>query len=115
MMVQPELPYYGRFNEQRPYSHLSVRPLMAKDDLLELVTHMRRYTSLSTYCGGNEGESPSPLGRELYQMAKSLDPSRPWLNMDGGNNTRENSAVNHGGYGWRVCAAHGKHLAVRAT
>ena len=101
MMVQAELPYYGRFNEQRPYSHLSGAPLMAKDDLVELVTHMRRYTSLSTYCGGNEGESPTPLDRQLYQMAKSLDPSRPWLNMDGGvNNTRENSAVNHGGYGW---------------
>jgi hypothetical protein len=100
MMVQPELPYYGRFGAERPYSHLSGAPLMAKDDLVELVTHMRRYTSLSTYCGGNEGESPTPLGRQLYQMAKSLDPSRPWLNMDGGNNTRENSAVNHGGYGW---------------
>jgi hypothetical protein len=100
MMVQPELPYYGRFSEQRPYSHMSGAPLMAKDDLVELVTHMRRYASLSTYCGGNEGESPTSLDRELYRMAKSLDASRPWLNLDGGRNTRENSAVNHGGYGW---------------
>ena len=57
---------------------------MAKDDLVELVTHMRRYASLSTYCGGNEGESPTSLDRELYRMAKSLDASRPWLNLDGG-------------------------------
>jgi hypothetical protein len=101
MMVQPELPYYGRFNEQRPYSHMSGAPLMAKDDLRELVSHMQRYTSLAVYCGGNEGESPTPLNQELFKLAKSLDPSRPWLNMDGGvNNTRENSEVNHGGYGW---------------
>jgi hypothetical protein len=34
-------------------------------------------------------------------MAKSLDPSRPWVNMDGGqNNSPENSDLNHGGYGW---------------
>lgn len=100
MMIQPELPYYGRFNEQRPYSHMSGAPLMAKDDLVELVSHMRRYTSLATYCGGNEGTCPTPLDKELFKMAKSLDPTRPWLCMDGGSgekgysNTRENSEIN---------------------
>ena len=83
MMIQPELPYYGRFNAQRPYSHMSGAPLMAKDDLVELVAHMRRYTSLATYCGGNEGTCPTPLDKELFKLSKSLDPSRPWLCMDG--------------------------------
>jgi hypothetical protein len=101
LMVQPELPYYGRFNSQRPYSHMSGAPLMAKEDLAELVLHMRRYTSLATYCGGNEGTCPTPLDRELFKMAKQLDPSRPWLCMDGASpneighpNTRENSEIN---------------------
>ena len=67
MMIQPELPYYGRFNAQRPYSHMSGAPLMAKDDLAELVSHMRRYTSLATYCGGNEGTCPTPLGQRTLQ------------------------------------------------
>jgi hypothetical protein len=42
-----------------------------------------------------------PRYQELFKLAKELDPSRPWLNLDGGqNNTRENSEMNHGGYGW---------------
>lgn len=101
MMIQPELPYYGKFGETRPYSHMSGAPLSPEDDLRELIGHMRRYTSLAVYCGGNEGTSPMPRYTNLFKLAKSLDPSRPWLNMDGGqNNTRENSEVNHGGYGW---------------
>lgn len=95
MMIQPELPYYGTFSERRPYAHLSGAPLMAKEDLVELVTHYRRYTSLTTYVGGNEGRCPSPLDVELYQLAKKLDPTRPWVSMDGGRNTRENSDVNN--------------------
>jgi beta-galactosidase len=95
IMVQPELPYYGTFSENRLYAHLSGAPLMAKDDLVELVAHYRRYTSLATYVGGNEGYCPSPLDKELYQMAKKLDASRPWVSMDGGRNTRENSDVNN--------------------
>ena len=75
IMVQPELPYYGGFGPDRPYSHLSGAPLMAKDDLAELVTHYRRYTSLATYCGGNEGVCPSPLGQGTLpagQAARSV-------------------------------------------
>ena len=103
IMVQPELPYYGTFSERRPYAHLSGAPLMAKDDLVELVAHYRRYTSLATYVGGNEGYCPSPLDRELYALAKKLDPSRPWVSMDGGRNTRENSDVNNcWGFGAQV-------------
>ena len=103
IMVQPELPYYGTFSEHRRYAHLSGAPLMAKEDLLELVTHYRRYTSLATYVGGNEGYCPSPLDRELYELAKKLDASRPWVSMDGGRNTRENSDVNNcWGFGAQV-------------
>ncbi|MBN2292756.1 MAG: hypothetical protein JXM70_10045 [Pirellulales bacterium] len=96
IMVQPELPYYGRFSEKRPYSHLSGAPLTPKKDLEELVTHYRRYTSLSTYCGGNEGDCLSPLDRELYQLAHQLDDSRPWVSMDGSPcNTQKDSDVNN--------------------
>lgn len=103
LMVQPELPYYGEFRGKRPYSHMSGAPLMAKDDLLEIISHYRRYTSLAIYCGGNEGHSPMPLYQELFQMAKSLDPSRPWSNLDGGkNSSRVNSDVNHD---WRPSSA----------
>ena len=101
MMVQVELPYYGYFDPKRPYIHMSGAPLMAKEDLAELVAHMRRYTSLATYCGGNEGTFPTPLDKKLFKMAKSLDSSRPWLCMDGGMNngngnpnTHENSEIN---------------------
>ena len=101
MMIQAELPYYGYFSPDRPYTHMSGAPLMAKEDLAELVTHMRRYTSLATYCGGNEGTFPTPLDKELFKLAKSLDASRPWLCMDGGMdfgngnpNTHENSEIN---------------------
>ena len=101
IMIQPELPYWGSLDEGGPYIHMSGAPMSIKDDLVELVNHMRRYTSLAIYCGGNERISPAPLDQELYKMAKSLDASRPWLNLDGGrNNTRENSEMNHGGYGW---------------
>ena len=95
IMIQPELPYYGGFGPDRPYAHLSGAPLMAKVDLAELVAHCRRFTSLATYCGGNEGVCPSPLDRELHQLANRLDPSRPFVCLDGGNNSRENSDVNN--------------------
>ena len=103
IMIQPELPYYGagRCRQQRPHS-ITCRAgrRSPKDDLLELVAHYRRYTSLAIYCGGNEGGCPSPLGQELYQLAKSLDASRPWLCLDGGqNNTRKTPTSTHFGYG----------------
>jgi len=94
-MIQPELPYYGGFGPGRPYAHLSGAPLMAKDDLAELVAHRRRYVSLTTYCGGNEGVCPSPLDRQLHELANRLDPTRPFVCLDGGNNNRANSDVNN--------------------
>ena len=116
MMVQPELPYYGRFSAAKAVFAPVGAPLMAKDDLVELVTHMRRYTSLATYCGGNEGESPTPLDRELYRMAKSLD-CVPALAEHG--RRREQHAGKLRGESWGiwmgVCATEGKRLAVRET
>ncbi len=98
-LVQPELPYYGArptWKPPRAFSHMSGGPLTPKEDLLELVTHYRRYTSLAMYVGGNEGECPEPLDVELYHLAKKLDPTRPWSCMDGGtNNTPKNSDVNN--------------------
>lgn len=95
IMVQPELPYSGA-TPSMPFCHMSSAPITPKEDLKELVAHMRRHVSLATYCGGNERICPAPLDRELYQMAKKLDPSRPWVCKDGGtNNSPKNSDVNN--------------------
>jgi hypothetical protein len=99
IMIQPELPYYGA-RSGTALNHMSCAPETPEADLRELVAHYRRYTSLAIYCGGNELSMPSPLGEALFQLAKSLDPSRPWLCLDGGlNNTPENSEADHYGYG----------------
>ena len=95
IMLQAELPYTGA-TPRMPFCHMSGAPIMPKEDLVELVTHLRRHTSLSTYCGGNENTCPAPLDTELYQMAKKLDSSRPWICKDGGNNNSpQNSDANH--------------------
>ena len=105
ILIQPELPYYGAgkdgTGQPKPeLNHMSRGPHNPKQDLMELVTHFRRHTSLAIYCGGNEASMPEPLGRELYQLAKSLDPTRPWLCLDGGGNvTQDNSEMAHFGYG----------------
>jgi beta-galactosidase len=99
VLVQPELPYYGErptWVPPRAYSHMSGGPLTPKEDLVELVTHYRRYTSLAMYVGGNEGDCPRPLDTELYRLAKRLDPTRPWCCMDGGtNNSPDNCDVDN--------------------
>lgn len=86
LMIQPELPYYGaRPSAGDPHYF---RP---KQDLEELYRHYRRYASFGTYCTGNEGNMGAPLDRELYQLAKRLDPTRLAQHQDGGHNTPENS------------------------
>jgi len=97
IMVQPELPYYG----SRPSAAAKgwFRP---KEDLRELVTHYRRYVSLSTYCTGNEGHLGSPLDKEICALAKNLDRTRLFLHQDGGHNTAENSDFGTGpAFVWR--------------
>ena len=71
IMVQPELPYCGA----QPSADAAefFRPVQ---DLKELYRHYRRYVSFSTYCMGNEGDLGSPLDREIYRLAKNLDPTR---------------------------------------
>ena len=97
IMVQPELPYYGA----RP-SAADASWFRPKEDLAELVTHYRRYVSLSTYCTGNEGHMGSPIDKEIYALAKKLDSSRLFLHQDGGHNTPENSDFKTGPVGiWR--------------
>jgi hypothetical protein len=75
-LIQPELPYYGL----QPSSYASYMPL---DDLNELIHHYRRYTSLATYCMGNEGLHAEDVRETLYQMVKLLDPSRLVRHQDG--------------------------------
>jgi len=88
IMVQPELPYYSRSPSAGKGDPKWFRP---KADLRELITHYRRYVSVSTYCGGNEGHMGSPIDKELYQLAKRMDPTRLFLHQDGG---RKNSPAN---------------------
>ena len=100
IMLQPELPYYGAKHGTTKLNHMSCGPETPKEDLQELVAHFRRYTSLAIYCGGNEFLMPSPIGEELFKLSKSLDPTRPWLCLDGGqNNTPANSEMHVYGYG----------------
>lgn len=89
IMVQPELPYYGDY----PTEAFTFDPMR---DLKELYTHYRRYVSFTTYCTGNEGLLGSPLDKELYKLAKRLDPDRLMLHQDGTFNTAENSDFRNG-------------------
>jgi len=85
IMVQPELPYWGTG------ASAGAGWFRPREDLRELITHYRRYVSLSTYCTGNEGRLGSPVDREIYALAKKLDPTRLFLHQDGGYNIPQNS------------------------
>jgi hypothetical protein len=91
IMVQPEMPYYGATPSAGAPGYFK-----PKEDLTELYTHYRRYVSLSTYCTGNEGHLGSPLDREVYQLARKLDPTRLALHQDGGKNLKDNSDFHQG-------------------
>jgi beta-galactosidase len=91
IMVQPEMPYYGATPSAGAPDYFK-----PKEDLTELYTHYRRYVSLSTYCTGNEGHLGSPIDREVYQLAKRLDPTRLALHQDGGKNLKDNSDFHQG-------------------
>jgi beta-galactosidase/beta-glucuronidase len=67
IMIQPELPYYGDY----PTEAFTFDPMR---DLKELYRHYRRYVSFTTYCTGNEGLLGKPLDREIYQLARRIDP-----------------------------------------
>ena len=85
IMVQPELPYWGTG------ASAGAGWFRPREDLRELVTHYRRYVSLSTYCTGNEGRLGSPIDKQVYDLAKKLDPTRLFLHQDGGYNIPQNS------------------------
>ena len=89
IMIQPELPYYGDY----PTEAFTFDPMR---DLRELYAHYRRYVSFTTYCTGNEGLLGKPLDREIYKLAKRLDPDRLMLHQDGELNTAENSDFRNG-------------------
>ena len=78
-LLQPELPYY----HDVPCEGFLFDPMR---DLQELNRNYRRYTSLATYCCGNEGWLGSPIDEELYRWAKENDPDRLFLHEDGGRN-----------------------------
>ncbi len=89
IMIQPELPYYGDY----PTEAFTFDPMR---DLKELYYHYRRYVSFTTYCMGNEGLLGKPLDKEIYQLAKRLDPDRLVIHQDGTFNTAENSDFRNG-------------------
>ncbi len=91
IMIQPELPYYGSQPSAAAPGHFK-----PQEDLEELYRHYRRHVSLATYCTGNEGHLGSPIDREVYQLAKLLDPTRLALHQDGGENRRDNSDFRQG-------------------
>ena len=89
IMIQPELPYYGDY----PTEAFAFDPLR---DLTELYQHYRRHVSFTTYCTGNEGLLGKPLDKEIYKLAKRLDPDRLAIHQDGNYNTAENSDFRNG-------------------
>ncbi|GAJ06945.1 unnamed protein product, partial [marine sediment metagenome] len=90
IMVQSEIPYwaYGSpEDDSYPHvSHMSGGPKDPPGDLRALVKHFRRYISQAIYCGGNEGHYQEAVGKELHDLAKKLDPSRPWMGQEGDTN-----------------------------
>jgi hypothetical protein len=89
IMIQPELPYYGDY----PTEAFAFDPMR---DLTELYQHYRRYVSFTTSCTGNEGLLGRPLDKEIYKLAKRLDPDRLAIHQDGTFNTAENSDFRNG-------------------
>jgi len=75
IVVQPELPFANG-------NHMSFGPVRLEEDLIELITHYRRYTSLMTYCSGSESNHGKKLSERLYQLAKKTDPTRLFLHQD---------------------------------
>ncbi|MDX9868860.1 MAG: hypothetical protein RBT78_13155 [Kiritimatiellia bacterium] len=89
IMIQPELPYYGDYpTEAFPFDPIR--------DLTELYRHYRRHVSFTTYCTGNEGLLGTPLDKEIYKLAKRLDPDRLMIHQDGTFNNAENSDFRNG-------------------
>ncbi len=89
IMIQPELPYYGDYpTEAFPFDPMR--------DMKELYQHYRRYVSFTTSCTGNEGLLGKPLDKEIYKLAKRLDPGRLAIHQDGTFNTAENSDFRNG-------------------
>jgi beta-galactosidase len=91
MMVQPEIPYLPHEDGVKSQSGGRIDPL---GDLRTLVKHFRGYVSLSVYGGGNEGHYKDELAKELYELAKELDPSRPWISQDGDNKINTANGLN---------------------
>jgi len=91
IMVQPEIPYLPHEDGVKSQSGGRIDPL---GDLRTLVKHFRGYVSLSVYGGGNEGHYKDVLGRQLYDLAKELDPSRPWIAQDGDNQINTANGLN---------------------
>ena len=101
IMVQSELPYWalpgiwptapnapfwslpGSSPNEYGIAHMSNGHVDPLGDLRTLIKHYRGHVSLAIYGGGNEGRYSNTLGRKLYDLAKELDPSRPWISQDG--------------------------------
>ncbi len=79
LLIQPELALANipreRFNEEN--SKLFILEWTA------LIKSYRRHPCIAVWCGGNEMEWGFPFSKQLYDIAKQLDPYRPAQSTDG--------------------------------
>ena len=79
LLVQPELALANvpreRFNDENKQWFLR--------QWRSLIREYRHHPCIAVWCGGNEMEWGFPFDRELYELAKELDPYRPAASTDG--------------------------------
>jgi hypothetical protein len=80
MFVQPELPIaYQPFFDRSTDAGKDLYRQVWRD----YIRQMRNHPSVFAWCMGNELWNGFPLGPELYDTAKKLDPTRPVIDTDG--------------------------------
>lgn len=81
VLVQPELPiaYQPFFDNAPPEARKLYRVVWEA-----YITKMRNHPSVFSWCMGNELYHGLPIGQELYDAARDLDPTRPVIDTDGG-------------------------------
>lgn len=79
LLIQPELAMANlvpeQFTEENSDIFISV--------WRELISAYRHHPCIAAWCGGNELEYDFPFSKELYKIAKELDPYRPVQTTDG--------------------------------
>jgi hypothetical protein len=80
MLVSPELP----IAYQEYYARAAGPALeLYKTEWAAAIQRLRNHPSIFDWCMGNELYNSTPIGPELYRIAKALDPTRPVMDTDG--------------------------------